>query len=79
LRSASGPRQAGRAEVLKMKVIKCENCHKKLSPGVVSFSLRRFGRYLCMKCQQKERLLDMPPKIAKFINEEVRKKYGRLS
>ena len=52
----------------------CE-CGVPITPGVARVSENKFGKFLCIDCQLKERLATEPEKLAKFVNKEVRKRY----
>jgi hypothetical protein len=48
---------------------KCEDCGRLISFGVWEYSLNKFGRSLCEKCQCEERLKTYPVKLANYINK----------
>lgn len=49
----------------------CEECGQKISWGVFNYSVSTFRKALCMECQKKERERTYPPKLAKFINDNL--------
>ena len=55
----------------------CEQCQFLLSQGVAKYSWDRFGKPLCMKCQQDARI-EENPKLGSFINKQINKKYPEL-
>lgn len=56
-----------------------ENCiriGRKITWGEYNFSMNVFRKALCLECQLEEREKTHPPKLAKFINDEVKKKFN---
>ena len=51
---------------------KCQECKRNILPKVASYSFHAFGKELCINCQKKEREKIMAPKLAKFLNEELK-------
>jgi hypothetical protein len=58
-----------------MEEYKCK-CGSKITWGIYNYSMRAFGKPLCVACQKKERI-QQNPKLGKFINDQLDKKYGK--
>jgi len=54
-----------------MKNEKCDDCGITIKWSVASFSLKVFGRYLCIPCQKRERSRKYPKKMADFLNKQI--------
>ena len=64
-------------------VLKCEYeengkpCSRDITRRVAWFSLRVFGKELCMDHQKEERYKTMPKKMAEVMNNMVDRKYNQ--
>lgn len=55
---------------------KCEACGKVLTEGVARYSLMTYGKSLCLAHQEAEVNKTCRPKLASFLNDLNRKRYG---
>lgn len=60
--SADEIHKAVATERLVDNTFNCENCKGFVSPKVKDFSVKKYGRTLCMKCQDEENLFNGLPK-----------------
>ena len=51
----------------------CENCGRELPNGVIEYSVKYFGKKLCLDCQNKERLSKINPKFRKQLEVSLQK------
>lgn len=51
----------------------CEKCGRELPEGVRQYSLKYFGKQLCMDCQNQDRLSKINPKFRKQLEVSLQK------
>lgn len=51
----------------------CEVCKRELPQGVIEYSLKYFGKKLCLDCQNEERLSKINPKYRDQLKVSLQK------